>query len=92
MRRQTAFVAMATKRAHLKGCDDEQRSGQQQILSHAGRDRVVNINLYVKLMIPFTFTVIQRMKVWLFNKSNGVSFIYVEVASLRYPETRNSAF
>jgi len=39
--------------------------------SHAGKDHVLNINLCVKLL-TFIFTVIQRVKVGLFKKSNGV--------------------
>jgi len=30
----------------------------------------------IKLVIPSIFTVVQRVKIWLFNKRNGVRFIY----------------
>jgi len=36
----------------------------------------LNINLCVKLVIKFIFTLIQRVKTALFGKSNSVSFIY----------------
>jgi len=40
-----------------------------------GEDHVLNVNLSMKLLIPFIFTDIQRVKNWLFDKSNGVCFV-----------------
>jgi len=40
-----------------------------------GQDPVLNINLAVNLVIPFIYTDIQRVKTWLFDKSNGVCFV-----------------
>jgi len=36
----------------------------------------VNINLCIKLVVPFIFADIQGVKIWLFNKSDNVSFMY----------------
>jgi len=36
----------------------------------------VNITLCVKLVVPFIFADIQGVKIWLFNKSDDVSFMY----------------
>jgi len=36
----------------------------------------VNITLCVKLVVPFIFADIQGVKIWLFNKSYDVSFMY----------------
>jgi len=53
------------------------QKGNKKILSHAGEDHAVNMNLCVKLVVPFIFADIQRVKIWLFNnKSDGVSFVY----------------
>jgi len=41
-----------------------------------GKDHVLNINLCVKLMITFVFTLIQRVKAGLFGKSSSASFMY----------------
>jgi len=40
---------------------------EKQNLSQAGKDHVVNINLCVKLVIPFIFTVIQGVKIRRFS-------------------------
>jgi len=33
-----------------------------------GKDHVLNANLHVKLVMPFIFTDIQRVRTWLFDK------------------------
>ena len=45
-----------------------------RIISH-GEDHVLNVNLHVKLLMSFILTDIQRVKTWLFNKSNSVCFV-----------------
>jgi len=47
-----------------------------KLLSHVGEDHVVNINLCAKLVVPFIFADIQGVKIWLFNKSGDVRFMY----------------
>ena len=49
--------------------------GYQKFVS-PGEDYVLNNNLYIKLVIPLIFTDIQRKQIRLFNKTNGVSFMY----------------
>jgi len=39
-------------------------------------DHILNINLCVKLVIPFIFTGIQRLKIGLFYKSNSLSLVH----------------
>jgi len=56
-----------------------------QKLFHMGEDHVLNVNLRVKLVIPFIFTDIQRVKTWLFDKCKGTYcvqrwFIYSAMA------------
>jgi len=42
---------------------------KQQELFHMGEDHIPNINLLIKLVITFIFIDIQRVKTWLFDKS-----------------------
>jgi len=53
----------------------------------------LNINLCVKFVTPLIFRDIERVKIRLFNKSNGVSFmyqgfIYVTIGTLNSAATR----
>jgi len=53
-----------------KAGPDAQYEGKQN-LSDAGEDVVLNINMCINFVIPLIFTDIQRVKIRLFNKSNG---------------------
>jgi len=41
-----------------------------------GDDSVLIFHLRIKLLIPFVFTYIQRMKIWLRDKSDDVCFMH----------------
>jgi len=53
-----------------------QQKGNKTIIILPVGDHVLNNNLCVKFVTPFIFTEIQRKGIRLFNKSNGVSFMY----------------
>jgi len=64
----------------LTGCDNHNTltfsaKGKQKILSRAGEDHAVNINLCVKLVVPLILADTQRAKIS-FNKRDDVSFMY----------------
>jgi len=48
-----------------------------QELLHTGQDHDFDINLCVKLAIPFIFTGMQRVKNGLFYKRKSVCFVYM---------------
>jgi len=50
------------------------RSETKEIF-YAGKDHILNITLWVKFVIPLIFTEIQRKRIRLFNKCNGVCFM-----------------
>jgi len=45
------------------------------LLQYSYGFNVLNVNLRVKLVITLIFTDIQRVRTWLFDKSNGVCFV-----------------
>ena len=53
-----------------------QRTQNIEIFFHMWEDHILNANLRVKLVIPFIFTSIQRVKTCLFDKSNRVCLMY----------------
>ena len=68
---------------------------QKKILSYAREDHVLNNNLCVKFVIPLIFTEIRRKVIRLFNKGNGVSFmwfIYVTMELWKVPRQDHFIF
>jgi len=52
------------------------QKGNKKCYLVRGKIMAVNSNLCAKLVVPYIFTDIQRVKIRLFNKSYGVSFMY----------------